>query len=259
MAKRILWLWPFVLIIGGALLLLGNFLLIDLDVSAYWPLVLVLLGIQLLARGDIGLGWSDHTFGITRGSVQSASLEVESGELDVQLRALRKPGRLIAGQYTARSRPALTVRNNHATLKMQRGHTWWMSLADWDLGIAQDLPWELLVSAFLGRLDVDLRGLDITRAYIASGLGHVSVACPIRTDGPIVARSTLGDVRISIPDRSQAIITVKTGPFGRLRINPNRFREVEPGVYTNLPDGDPGDQVSLEVTASTVFGSVSIT
>jgi hypothetical protein len=258
MTKRILWLWPFVLIIGGALLLLGNFKLLDLDVSSYWPVVLVLLGIQLLARGDIGLGWSDHTFGITRGSVQSASLEIESGELDVQIRALRKPGRLIAGQYTARSRPALTVRNNHATLRMQRGHTWWMSLADWDLGIAQDLPWEILVSAFLGRLDADLRGLTIARAYIASGLGHVSVACPLHADGPIYARSTLGDVRVSIPDRSLAIITVKTGPFGHPRVNSRRFREVTPGVYTNMPEGESGEQPNLEVTASTVFGSVSI-
>ena len=258
MAKRILWLWPFVLIIGGALLLLSNFMLIDLDVSSYWPVVLVLLGIQLLTRGDIGLGWSDHTFGITRGSVQSASLEIESGELDVQLRALRKPGRLIAGQYTDRSRPALTVRNNHATLKMQRGHTWWMSLADWDLGIAQDLPWEILVSAFLGRLDADLRGLVINRAYIASGLGHVSVACPVQADGPILARSTLGDVRLSIPDKARAIVTVKTGPMGRLRINPHRFREMEPGVFTNVPEGDPGDQVDLDVTASTVFGTITI-
>lgn len=259
MAKRILWLWPFVLIGGGVLLLLDNFMLIDLDVSAYWPVVLVLLGVQLLARGDIGLGWSDHTFGITRGSVQSASLEVESGELDVQLRALRKPGRLIAGQYTARSRPALTVRNNHASLKMQRGHTWWMSLADWDIGLAQDLPWELLVSAFLGRLDIDLRGLEVNRAYVASGLGHVSVACPVQAAGPIYARSTLGDVRLSIPDGSRAIIRVHTSPFGRLRVNPNRFQAIEPDVYTNAPDTQVGEPVDLEVAASTVFGSITIT
>src|SRR3989304_4020183 len=114
--KRAPWLWPLALMIVGVVLLLRNFLLVDVDVTPYWPVLLVALGLQLLWRGDIAPSWQAHSFGITRGSVQSASLEIESGELDVQLRALRKPGRLIAGQYTARSRPGLTARTNHASL-----------------------------------------------------------------------------------------------------------------------------------------------
>jgi hypothetical protein len=164
--KRAPWLWPLLLTVGSVLLLLHNFLLIDFDVAPYWPVLLVAVGIQLLLRGDIGPSWQAHTFGITRGSVQSASIEIESGELDVQVRALHKPGRLTAGQYTARSRPALTVRNNHATLRMERGQTWWLSLADWDVGLANDLPWSVLVSSYLGQMDVDLRGLIVERAYV---------------------------------------------------------------------------------------------
>ncbi|MEP0764364.1 MAG: hypothetical protein HRF48_16650, partial [Chloroflexota bacterium] len=210
--KRTPLLWPLVLMAGGVALLLDNFLLVDLDLAPYWPVLLVLVGLLILVRGDIALSWGAHTFGITRGSVESAAIEIESGEIDVQLQALRKSGRLIAGQYTARSRPGLAVRNNRARLTMHRGQTWWLSLADWDVGLAHDLPWEILMSSHLGRLDADLRGIQVERATVASGLGDVSVACPVRCRGELVARSSFGDVRVSVPPRSAAIVRVQTGP-----------------------------------------------
>ena len=260
--KRALWLWPVLLIIGGVILLLKNFLLISFDIRPYWPVVLVALGVQLLVRGDIAPSWQAHTFGITRGSVQSGSIEVESGELDVQLRALRKPGRLIAGQYTARSRPTLMVRNNHATLRMQRGQTWWLSLADWDVGLAHDLPWGILVSSHLGSLEVDLRGLVIDRAYVSSGFGSVTVACPDRASGQVYARSTLGDVRVTIPPQSHAVIRVSASPFGRVRVDATRFVLIEPGVYATVQSGGhesgQDEPLDLNVLASTVFGSIYI-
>ncbi|MBN1565852.1 MAG: hypothetical protein JXA10_18560 [Anaerolineae bacterium] len=280
--KRAPWLWPLLLVVGSVMLLLHNFLLIDFDVTPYWPVLLVALGIQLLLRGDIGPSWQAHTFGITRGSVQSASIEIESGELDVQVRALHKSGRLTAGQYTARSRPALMVRNNHATLRMERGQTWWLSLADWDVGLANDLPWSVLVSSYLGQLDIDLRGVIVERAYVSTGLGNVEVACPAEAEGVIFARSTFGDVRVALPTRSRAMITVKTGLFGRARVNPEHFTEIRPGVYVtpspaaasieaDIPDDDEIDSAQndtdeayddtpydLTIVAGTVFGSIYI-
>lgn len=269
MTKRAPWLWPLLLIVGGVALLLDNFLLINLDISAYWPVLLVLVGLQLVLRGDVAPTWQSHTFGITRGSVQSASLEIESGELDINLRALRKPGRLIAGQYTGRSRPALVVRNNHATLRMQRGRTWWLSLADWDVGLAQDLPWGLLVSSYLGRIEVDLRGVAVDRLYAASGFGDVNVACPESAPGILYARSSFGNVRCVVPRHSHVRITVQAGPFGRVRVDERRFHSPEPGLYLSrnglnpsLADGeeqtndftiqpDAGDDVVVSTDAST--------
>jgi len=255
--KRLTWLWPLILIAVGAILLLHNFLLLDFDLARYWPLLIALMGLQLLLRGDIGFSWQAHTFGITRGSVESATLEVESGEVDVQVRVLRKPGRLIAGQYTARSRPSLGVRNNHATLRLSRGQTWWLSLADWDVGLAHDLPWGLLISSYLGRLDVDLRGVIVERAYISSGLGNVSVACPEQS-GPIVARSVFGDVRVSIPETGRAIIRANAGPFARVRVDQSRFERLEPGVYATRDEADSDEIAGLDVAVSTVFGSIQI-
>jgi hypothetical protein len=257
--KRAPWLWPLIVMIGGLILLLKNFFLIDVSVAPYWPVILVALGIQLLLYGDIVPSWQAHTFGITRGSVESASVEIESGDLDVQLRALRKSGRLIAGQYTARSRPGLTVRHNHASLRMQRGQSWWLSLAHWDVGLANDLPWGVLISSYLGHLEADLHGLSIERAYVSSGIGNVSVACPHHAAGTVFARSTFGDVQLTIPDDSRVQITVKTGPFGRVRVDESRFKQVEPGIYVNHDaETEAAENPGLNVVASTVFGSIYI-
>ncbi len=261
--KRAPWLWPLVLIVGSVVLLLDNFLLINVNFASYWPVLLILAGAQLLIRGDIAPSWQSQTFGITRGSVQSATLEIESGEVDVQLQALRKTGRLIAGQYTARSRPALTVRHNHATLSLQRGQSWWLSLADWDVGLAQDLPWGILASSYLGSLDVDLRGLTVERSYVSSGLGDISLICPDHAEGIVFGRSTFGDVRITIPKNSRALITLRTSPLARVRVDLSRFTPLRPGVYASLIDGmtidENTEEFDLHVEAGTVFGTVQIT
>lgn len=262
MVKHAPRLWPLALMAGGIILLLDNFLLIDLDVTPYWPILLVAVGLQLLLRGDIAPSWQAHTFGITRGSVQSAAIEIESGELDVQLRALHRPGRLIAGQYTARSRPDLRVRNNHAILRMQRGQSWWLSLADWDVGLANDLPWSVLVSSHLGQLNVDLHDLAIDRAYVSSGFGGVNITCPLRAEKTIFARSTFGDVRVTLPARSSIHVQIKTGPFGRVKIDTERFTQINSCTYVTrfIDDAvhDAQQPVDLVVTASTVFGSIVV-
>jgi hypothetical protein len=252
---------PILLIIVGVVLLLRNFLLIEnIDLLHYWPVVLVLLGIQLLLRGDIGITWQVQTFGITRGSVQTATLEASSGELDVKVRALRREGRLTAGQYTGRSRPGLHVEGDHARLQMQRGQTWPFSLADWEIGLAKDLPWHLLISAHLGELDIDLRGLNVAQANIATGIGDVRLVVSDLTDeefpGDVRACSTFGNVTLVIPPEVEAVIRIDQKPLARLQIDEARFLMLEPGVYATLGYEQSALPINAEVVST--FGTVRL-
>src|SRR5690606_17092764 len=95
----------------------------------------------------------------------------------------------------------------------------------WEVGLAQDLPWNLLISAHVGQLDVDLRGLEVKQAYIASGIGDVSVICPAALEGTFFARSTFGDVHLIVPKGVAATIRVKTGPFCRIIRHSRQFIE----------------------------------
>ena len=78
--------------------------------------------------------------------------------------------------------------------------------------------------------------------------------------GVVYARSTLGDVRITIPPGSRAIVTVSASPLGRVRADPSKYAQVEPGVYATVNTGEPpletAEQADLDVQAGTVFGSI---
>jgi hypothetical protein len=248
--------WPLLLVAAGLLLLLSNFMLISLNVLEFWPIALILIGIQLLWRGDLAPSWQAQRFGITRGSVQSGNLEVSSGEIDVKLRASRRADRLITGLYTARSRPALVVRNNRAALSMRRGNTWLFSFADWEMNIARDLHWSLLVSAHLGQIDADLRDVTINQAFIASGIGDVRVVCPLQVTGPLFMRSTFGDVRLAIPQGVPAIIHIQAGPLCRIIRHSQRFLE-QPDRAIVTDTYDP-DAPALNITVSSTFGNIHL-
>ena len=252
---------PLVLIALGVVLLLRNFLFIEnIQILQFWPVVLVLAGLQLLWRGDLGITWQTQTFGITRGSVETASLEANSGELDVRVRALRREGRLIAGQYTGRSRPGLAVRGDHAHLVMQRGQTWPFSLADWEIGLAKDLPWNLLISAHLGEVDVDLRGLQIDQAHLATGIGDVRVVLSdVPSDehpGDVRACSTFGNVTLVIPPQVEAVVRVEQKALARLQIDEARFLMLEPGVYATLGYEQSIAPTNVELVST--FGTVRL-
>ena len=218
-----LWLWPLVLVAAGILLLLHNYLLLDFDVLQLWPVILIALGIQAIVRGDLGFSWATQTFGITRGSVESATLRANGGELDIHLRLIRREGRLIAGQYTAQSRPDLQVEGNHATLTMLRDHTWMFSLGDWDFALAGNLPWALSVSTHLGEIEADMRGLIIEQARLSTGIGDIHCVAPDTPAGPVELRSALGNIYLTVPERVEAAIQIKGGPMFGLRLQSDRW------------------------------------
>lgn len=223
--------FPLTLVLVGIVILLNNYLLINADLVSLWPLVLILIGIQVAWRGDLAPSWQAQSFGITRGSVESAALEVSSGEIDVRLAAMNRAGRLIAGQYTARSRPRLAVRNNHATLTMRRGNTWLFSLADWEVGLTHDVPWALLMSSHLGELQADLRGLELQRAFLSSGVGDIRVILPEQVAGKVHIQSTFGDLSVLIPPGLPALIHIQASPLCRVIVNDTSLHKDTTGAY----------------------------
>ena len=151
------WLWPLALAIVGVVLLLDNFLLLgDFDPTLLWPLLLVILGAQILLQGDFLPIRQGKTFGITRGSVEAGTLDISAGEVDVNIRGLRREGRLIAGQYAAEFASPDAGAGDAGTYPNGAAATPWLSFADWEMGLAQDLPWQIFASTSLGQVILDL-------------------------------------------------------------------------------------------------------
>lgn len=252
------WLWPLLVTVFGIILLLNNFLLLgDFNALSLWPLALVIIGAMILVRGDVLPSAEGRTFGITRGSVELATLEISAGEIDVQLRGLQQEGRLIAGQYALASRPAMRVSDTHTHLVMSRSATPWFSLSNWELGLAKDLPWELFISTHLGQINLDLADVIVKNAVLASGIGDIRVIAPVEVLETIQIRSTLGNIHLITPVGHRTRITVQRGRFFGVHADENRYTQYEDQTFVAL---DPNEGTPLvEIFASGTFGDIYLT
>lgn len=232
-ATRGLLLWSLALTALGVVLLLNNFLLISgFNVGTLWPLLLVIVGAVILLRGDIVPSDESRSFGITRGSVESAAIEVSAGEIDVSVQGLQREGRLIAGQYAANSRPSLEVQdNNHANLRMDRAATPWLSFADWSVSLAHDVPWSLFVTTHLGQVQLDLSGLVMQRGVIATGFGDVRLVCPEEAFEPLFVRSSLGNIHVIVPPGQRVLVRASGARTFRVHADSARYEAQGNGVY----------------------------
>lgn len=248
-------LWPLLLVIIGVVVLLDNFLLLeggDFNVTGLLPLVLVVAGAQILLRGDLLPGTATRTFGITRGSVESGTIEISAGDIDVDLRAVQREGRLIAGQFAPESRPQLQVDGNHATLKFHRADTPWYAFADWQIALAQDLPWEVYVSTHLGQVSADFSQVILQNATIATGIGDIRLVAPQEAFEPLTVRSSLGTITLITPMGYATRIYIKGSRAFSVRVDEARYERVEAGVYVSRHAED--DAPLTEIHVSGAFG-----
>ncbi|MEM9952949.1 MAG: DUF5668 domain-containing protein [Chloroflexota bacterium] len=247
--------WSFLLIILGVLLLLSNFFLLgDFDIVDLWPILLVVVGAQVLLRGDILPSQAFRTFGITRGSIESATLEINAGEIDVAIRALqtRNTERLIAGQFANQARPELDVRDVHAMLTLERSQTPWLSFADWEMGLSQDLPWQIVASTNFGQVTADLNNVIVQNALINTGIGDIHLVSPSEAFEPLYVRSLLGSITILTPLEHRVRISVEGGRFFGVTVNDDRYEEIEAGVYLSRDAND--DYPLIDIVVMGTFG-----
>lgn len=252
------WLWPLLLTVFGVVLLLNNFLLLgNFDASSLWPLALVVLGAAVLLRGDLLPSSDSRTFGITRGSVESATLEITSGEIDVQVRALQQEGRLIAGQYALSARPVMRVSDTHTHLLMHRAATPWYALSNWEMGLARDLPWQIFISTHLGQINLDLADVILHEAILASGIGDIRLILPQEALGTIQVQSALGNIHLITPVGNRSRITIQSGRFMGIHVDANRYQEIEPRTYLSMDANESAPLVDVVVKGT--FGDLYLT
>ncbi len=247
------WLWPLLLIIMGAAGLLNNFLLPgDRQMSMLWPLLLVVAGACILLQGDFRFYSRQRSFGITRGSVESATLAISAGEIDVSAQAFASPGRdrLITGHYAGQSRPELHTKNSHAVLDLQRSQTPWYNLSDWELLLARDLPWKLLIATHLGQIQLDLSHLILSGGRVSTGIGDIRVVAPRETLGALKLNSALGHIHVITPDGYRTRIRIAGGRFFGTHADESRYHSPEPDIYESTNAHDDAPVVDIEISGT---------
>lgn len=248
-------LWAICLVAVGVILLLDNFMLLgDFNAIALLPLLLVVAGTQVLLKGDFLPSSETRSFVVTRGSVESGTLEISAGDIDVDIYPLQRENRLIAGQYAVGATPQLnTIQDNYSHIIMNRANTAWYAMADWQIGLAKDLPWQFLISSHLGQIDLDLSELVVHEAIVASGIGDIRISLPQEAFKTLFIRSTFGNIQLKSIENSHVRVRVENGRFFNVKHDASRYEEVAPNVFETL-NFDPNAPL-VEVVVRGTFGN----
>ena len=251
---------PFVITFIGLALLLDRFLFFpNINLISLAPLLLVIVGAVLFFQGDFIPDNATRSFGITRGSVQSATLELNSGEVDVVIGTLERTDRLIAGQYARSARPSLHVdeARAHTYLRMDRAATYWSNTATWEMGLATDLPWQPVISANLGNIEMNLQGVIVDGGVVASGIGDIQLVCPSETLRPLTVISQMGKIHIICPMGYDVVVSIQSTRFSRIQVDPSGYEQISPKEYRTL--NPHADTASIQLILQTTFSDVYLT
>ena len=242
----------------GLVLLLNNFLLLgEVQLGSLWPLSLVALGLLVLVRGDVASNGQARRFSITRGSVQSATLEISAGDVDITLMALpaEQQERLVVGSYAPTARPSLLVNDAHALVRMDRAEVGWNSLIDWEARLVQNVPWGIYVSTSTGQQIIDLSDLVLAEAHLASGIGAIRLTLPreFLEGAQVRVRINLAALTISTPPGVRVLVQTQ-GRFLRLNADPERYQQTSEGWQSLADEAMP----LLRAQISGTFGDVRL-
>ncbi len=244
--------FPLLLILVGTGLLLDQFGLWHPNwegVVRYWPLLLVLLGLELIARGHqtarvavavlavaaivlvAVLAWPSVTGGagletreitVPVQDMDEAAIRLQLGAAGLDLRSGAPDGPLLQATVTylpGRTDVALDsmTRQSRGDVLL-RGETrnasflgsgW--SAENWQVRLRPRFPIDLTVQAGVGALSLDLADLSLSHMTLQGGVGRQQVLLPDYGSYGVVINGSVGDIDIVIPDGVQARIRIDTG------------------------------------------------
>jgi hypothetical protein len=222
----------------GAVLLAANLGL----APAGWEAGARLAGPALLAAAGAWLVWAARrggaaeaeSFFIERGEHAAGELAAMTGAADLEVGALAGDDSLAAGQFPAARGPGLRVQGNSARVELSgRQARPWAVGGRWEAQLARGLPWVLDVRSWLGDLELDLEGLDVTRLRVRSSLGHTRLTLPRRGQAQADVRLWAGDLRLRVPEGVAVRARVRAGPLASVRVDERRFVELAPGEWAS--------------------------
>lgn len=215
-------LWPLILIAIGLDLLIGRrsvwgSLLVLVLILAVFIGGILLIGVQdgtALTGEDIaqslgGVTEAEISLGPAIGLIRVGSLPPGSSNL-IQGTIRLMSGEDLKQEFNPDRDPArLTLRSS--------GQTWfpviggWGDKATWDLGLNPEVALNMDLSLGVGKIEVDLTGLDMTSVEVSLGLGKTIITLP--DEGRFTAKisGAIGETYVVIPQGMAVRIHVSTG------------------------------------------------
>lgn len=289
---------PLILITIGILLLLANLGYLPLSIwqiaAQFWPLILVLVGLDIIFGRRSWLGaivivvlwialiagvlWLAFTQGggllpmraaITEplnqplGDITTATVELSAGASSVFVTSLgTDSANLMEGKF-AHPEGTRVIQSYNASgttgrlVLREEGNPVTVigaSTSRWDVGLYPQIPLALQINGGIGRVDLDLGTLNVTSLDINAGVGSVTVAAPKAGAMRIKINGGVGSATITIPPEVAARIRVDSG-LGGIRIDESRFPKSDK-IYQSADYASASNKVEIDVDGG--VGSVTI-
>ena len=175
-------------------------------------------GVGTLRLGDLASG-SD----LVRGTIQT-------GRGETLVNQLSQRGGTAVLQLTSQQGPRVSVRGGD-----QR---------TWDLQLTRSVPIALDITTGVGKAELELRSLHLSRLSMEAGVGEVTATLPDSGVYQADFKAGVGATHITIPSGMAARVTVKSG-LGAVHVNGTFARSGD--VYETPGYASASDRVDLNV------------
>lgn len=207
--------WPLLLIVLGCELLLGRRrkglgLLVGGLLAAGALAVLALTGTAQLSPTSAVLALDEP-----RGQLSGARLLLETGGSELALRSMAEPGaNLLSGTFEGVGAELDRERSEEqgvATISLEARAARWMRLADqparWDVLLAPDLPLDLTIDAGGSTFVIDAERLRLSSLRLEAGASQGTLIAPASGPSRITVEAGAAVLTLVIPEGAAARIT----------------------------------------------------
>ncbi len=257
--------WPLILILAGIELLFGR--------SRYGQLIVLVIGLLMLG----GVVWilinptslsfvgsqTTETIAEPAAGITMAELELSPGvgELNLTPLASGSPNWLegtIALASGQRLEQQSSTAGSTAQLKLDTEGTvfFFGSGERWNLALSPQIPIALKVDAGVGSSTIDLNALNTPRLDLDTGVGSMQVTMPSHA-GTVIARVNggVGGLTLLIPQGIPARIRADSG-IGFVNVNQTRFPNVGENLYESPDYATATDRIDLTIDSG--VGGITI-
>lgn len=256
--------WGLVLAAAGVILLLQNMGVLPGSFwMVLWPFMLILIGAWILLGPVIGRGeWKTEQVSIPLNGANEAEVRLKHGAGRIRVYALQTQGELLSGSFEG----GLVHENSGGLMPRITLHppesAWifpWMGSHtgfNWNFGLNRDIPIRIKVESGAGEAVFDLVDLLVKELSIETGASSTEVTLPARAGHTqVMIKAGAASVKLRVPEGVAANIHIQSGLSGNT-INTQRFPSLGGGAYRSADYDSATNQIDIRIESG--VGSIDV-
>lgn len=256
--------WGGFLILLGVLFLLDALNIINFNIwGLFWPLLLILLGLQILMRSRTNrtANYQEH-LAIPIKEIERAHVHINYGAGELVVNSNSPPENLLEGDFGELDYDVKKSADGaDITLRSPSGEffiwDWWREAdgRNWNFGLNNAIPLSLDVKSGASRTVLDLADLNVKELHLRTGASETIVTLPAHaTHTRVTAKMGMASLNLNVPDGVAARIHT-SGGLSDIRVDRKRFPRN--GNKYESPDYKTADnKVDIDLTVG--MGSARI-